>query len=441
MHKSGRKLPKVVIIGRMNVGKSTLFNRLSEDVKSLTLDYEGVTRDFVTDVVCWQDVCFELIDSGGISLKKADDPLTEQVRQIALQLLEDAAAILFVVDGTVGITNQDRELATFLHKLGKSVLLVINKIDSKRAQELQFEFQKFAFKPTYAISAQHGQGIAELLDGLLQVLPKKLPEAVEEKSRLSITLLGKPNVGKSSLMNTLLEQKRVLVAELPGTTREAITDQIRFYKETITITDTPGIRRKRSVEEPLEKLMVKSAFQAVKHSDIILLLVDGSEGTISDQELKLAFYTFEQGKAFILLINKVDLMDEQMHADLENKMSRYRHLFDHIPLLFISCKTQKNVGKVLPLITQVWQRYNHRFSDDELTTFFKDALHRTPLYHTGELLTVWQVKQIRTAPPTLLLRVNRPQWFGQSQLAFFENRMRKQYDLKGVPVAFVVRKS
>jgi GTPase len=437
-----RELPKVVITGRMNVGKSTLFNRLSTNVKSLTMDYEGVTRDFVTDVVCWQDVCFELIDSGGISLKKAEDPLAERVRTIALRLLEDASIILFVVDGTIGISTRDRELAKFLHKLGKPVLLVVNKIDSQRAQEMQYEFEQFGFKQPYFISAQHGQGIAELLDGILEMLPKKLLEAKEEEEpKLTVTLLGKPNVGKSSLLNTLLERERVLVTDMPGTTREAISAQIRFYQENITITDTPGIRRKRAVEEPLEKLMVKSALRAVKNSDIILLLIDGSEGYISDQELKLAFYAFQEGKAFILLINKEDLMDEQMHEALKDQMSRYKHLFDNIPQLYISCKTKKNVGKILPLINEVWQRYNQSFSVDELTTFFKDALHKTPLYHTGQLLKVKQVKQIRTAPPTLLMRVNHPQWFGESQLSFFENRMRKKYELKGIPIIFVVRKS
>lgn len=170
------KLPKVVIVGRTNVGKSTLFNRLSVNVKSLTLDYEGVTRDFVSDVVCWQDVCFTLIDSGGISLKKFEDPLAEHVRHIALSLLNDADCIIFVCDGMVGITAQDQEIARFLHKVGKPVVLVINKIDSHIAQERQYQFKQLGFKETYPLSAQHGTGIAELLEGVLHSLPKKLQE-------------------------------------------------------------------------------------------------------------------------------------------------------------------------------------------------------------------------------------------------------------------------
>lgn len=432
-------MPKVVIVGRTNVGKSTLFNRLSVDVKSITLDYEGVTRDFVSDVVCWQNVCFTLIDSGGISLKKAEDSLAEKVRNVALDLVGDADLVLFVCDGLVGITLQDQDLAGYLHKIGKPVVLVINKVDSQRAQELQYQFQQLGFKETVAVSAQHGTGIAELLDALLRSLPKKLSEVKEEKPRFSMVLIGKPNVGKSSLMNELLERERVLVTDQPGTTREAITEPIRFYQETISVTDTPGIRRKRTIEEPLEKLMVKSAFNAVDHSSIVLLLIDGASGVMSDQELKLTFYALSEGKALIMLINKSDLMDQSMRTQLEDNFEQYSYVLSKIPHLYISCKTKKNIGKIMPLVSTVWQTYNQVFSDEELTMLLKGALQKTPLFHKGEALYVKNVRQVSTAPITLLLRVNKPLWFGQSQLAFFENILRAHYNLLGVPVIFVVR--
>ncbi|MEX0940531.1 MAG: ribosome biogenesis GTPase Der [Candidatus Babeliales bacterium] len=435
-----RKLPKVIIVGRTNVGKSTLFNRLSENVKSLTLDYEGVTRDFMSDVVCWQDVCFNLIDSGGISLKKSEDFFTEHVRQIALNLLDKADLILFVCDGTVGITAQDQELAKFLHKLDKPVFLVVNKIDVHRAQEQQYEFQKLGFKELFPISAQHSIGIGELLETIVQKLPKKMPIEKEEELKASVVLLGKPNVGKSSLMNILLEQERVLVTEQAGTTREAITEPIRFYQETIMLTDTPGIRRKRSVEEPLEKLMVRTAFRAIDRAHIVLLLIDGSEGILSDQELKLAFYTLEQGKALIMLVNKVDLIDEETQRLLDDQFSMYPHLFKKIPRLYISCKSKKNIGKILPLINEVWQRYNQTLDESELSLLFKEALKRTPLYHKKELLILYSVRQTAVRPTTILLKVNQPQWFGESQLAFFDNKLRAKYNLMGVPVRYEVRK-
>ncbi|MGE0206860.1 MAG: ribosome biogenesis GTPase Der [Candidatus Babeliales bacterium] len=433
------KLPQVIIVGRTNVGKSTFFNRLSENVKSLALNYEGVTRDFVKDVICWQDRCFTLLDSGGISLRKSQDPLAEQVRLLGLNLLDQGDVLLFVVDGSAGLTVEDRELAKVLHKTGKPVIIAVNKIDNQQAQANTYDFFQLGFSDVLGISAQHGTGIAEVLDALLAVLPEK-SQSKQEEPTLRVTFIGKPNVGKSSLMNIMLEQERVLVSEIPGTTREAITEPIKFYQETFTLTDTPGIRRKRKVEEPLEKLMVKTSFTAIDNADIVLLLVDGSEGQLSDQELKLAFYAFEQGKALILLINKTDLVDEEIREKFEEQFEFYRQLFKKIPHLFISCKSGKNVGKILPLIKQVWERYNQKISDHTLTMLFKDALHRTPLYHSGELLHVRSVKQISAAPLTLLVKVNHPTWFGPSQLAFFENVMRDQFDLLGVPVVFVLRK-
>ena len=437
---SMHKLPKVIIVGRINVGKSTLFNRLAENVKSLALNYEGVTRDFVKDVVCWQDACFSLIDSGGISLKKSQDPITEKVRQIGLNLLQDADVLLFVVDGTVGLVNEDRDIGNLLHKLNKKVIVVINKTDSLKTQENIYEFDKLDFADTVGISAQHGMGTSDLLDALIAALPKTSITKEIEEPQLRVALIGKPNVGKSSLMNILLDKERVLVSETAGTTREAITEPIKFYQETFALTDTPGIRRKRKVDETLEKMMVKTAFTAVKNADIVLLLIDGSEGRLSDQELKLAFYAFEQGKALILVINKADLIEEEIREKFEEQFKFYQHLFKKIPHIFISCKSQKNVGKVLPLVQQVWQRYSQVLADEKLTTAFKNALHRTPLYHGGQLLHVRHAKQVSKAPPTLLMKVNHPKWFGPSQKAFFDNQIRSHFDLVGVPVMFVFKK-
>lgn len=436
------KLSRVVIVGRTNVGKSTLFNRLSQDVKSLTMDYEGVTRDFLQDEVCWQNRCFELIDSGGISLKKSRDPVTEKVRTLALTLLENAGLILFVCDGRVEPTLDDTNMANYLHKLGKPVILVMNKIDEQHhAYESMSSFARLGFKDTLALSALHGKGISDLLDRIIQLLPKQIEPTIEEKEeKLSIVFLGKPNVGKSSLMNRLLEADRVIVADKPGTTREAITESIKFYQETIMLTDTPGIRRKRAIDEPLEKMMVKTAFTAVDRADIVALLIDGSEGTISDQELKLAFYIFEQGKGLVLLINKADIIDSDQQEGLDDAFSRYHYFFKKVPKLYISCVTGKNIGKIIPLISEVWQRYNQQFSDYELTTLFKQALERTPLFHATMPLKLRRAEQIRVAPIKILLVVNQPAWFGPSQLAFFENILRKEFDLVGAPILFVTRK-
>jgi GTP-binding protein len=431
-------LPKVVIVGRTNVGKSTLFNRLSSGVKSLTLDYEGVTRDFIEDLVCWQSICFELIDSGGISMHKAQDPLAEKVRQIGLNLVHTADLIIFVCDGKVGMVPQDREIATFLHKLNKKVLVVVNKIDTQEFH-LAYEFAQLGFAKQFFISALHGTGIHDILDAIVQEIPKKIVGHKEEAPQYKVVLLGKPNVGKSSLLNLLLEEERALVADQPGTTREAITQKVRFYQETIALTDTPGIRRKRSVTQPIEQMMVKTSFRALENSDIVLLMLDATEGLLSDQELKLAFYAFEHGKALIVLFNKEDMLTEQQKADLSRDLELYHYFFKNIPQLFISCKTKTNVGKILPLVKKVWQRHSQWLNNDQLNWLCLEALRNKPLYHKTERLVVYKVEQVATAPITIILKVNNAQWFGPSQLAFFEHAIRVHYDLIGVPLKLIAR--
>lgn len=242
-------------------------------------------------------------------------------------------------------------------------------------------------------------------------------------------------------MNLLLESERSIVAQEPGTTREPITEQLRFYQETIQLTDTAGIRRKRGVTEELETMMVKTSFKAVERADIVLLMIDGSEAQLSDQVLKLAFYVFENNKALIFLFNKEDITTDENRADLEHEFEKYEFFLKKIPKLYISCKTGKNIGKIIPLVTHVWERYNQTFSDQKITEIFKNALAKTPLYHKESLLILRKAKQIKTAPLIFLLIVNEPAWFGQSQLAFFENVLRKHVDLIGVPVKFIPRKS
>jgi GTP-binding protein len=435
------KLPKVVIVGRANVGKSTLFNRLSVNVKSLTLDFAGVTRDFLSDVITWKGIAFELVDSGGISFKKSQDSLTEKVRMVALSLVEKADLIVFVCDGKVGLLPEDRDINNFLRKHDKDVILAINKIDSHEAQEKSYEFEKLGYDVVVELSAQHGTGSGDLLDEIVKKVATKESNFEEEAPAFSIALIGKPNVGKSSLMNFLLEEERSIVDAHAGTTREAISERLRFYKETIQITDTPGIRRKRGVTELLETLMVKSSFRAVDKADIILLMIEGTEGHLSDQELKLAFYAFEHQKSLALLVNKEDLVTDQQRADFAYDCEKYKHLLKKIPVLTISCKTKKNCGKILPLVQKIWERANQSFSNQELTELFKNALEKTPLYVSSHRLLVRKVKQIRKAPLTFLLLVNEPKWFGDSQLAFFENAMRGQYDLVGVPLTFIPRKT
>ncbi len=432
----------VVIVGRLNVGKSTLFNRISRTVKSITLDYEGVTRDFIKEEVTWRDTRFDLIDSGGIHLRKSQDELFEKIRTKVLQLVDEADVILFMVDGTVGVIPEDREIAKYLHKIGKPVVLVVNKSDSKKTQEHLHEFERLGFQTSVLISAAHGRGIEDLLEAVVSLMPAHISPKAEKEPLYRVMFLGRPNVGKSSLMNALLQEERALVSAIPGTTREAISEQVMFYKEAIEIIDTPGIRRKRAVTGELEPLMVKSAFLALKKSDIIVLLIDGSSHALVHQELKLAFYAFTQHyKALILFVNKHDLVTELSARDLEQNFDAYRFLIKKIPVLSISCKTGKNIGRVLPLIKKVWARHSQTLDDAQLAHLFITSLTKKPLYHKTRLLRIYKVHQLRTAPITIELKVNVPDWFGDSQLAFFENILRSEYDMVGVPVKFVVNKA
>lgn len=432
-------VPTVAIVGRMNVGKSTLFNRLSENVKAMTLDFEGVTRDFLRDTIAWQGRSFDLVDTGGISVKKTSDDLLAKSRAVALSIIEQADILLFVVDGVSGLVSEDRELAQMIRRFNKPVFLVVNKIDSKVAEDNRYEFETLGFDKKCFISASHGKNIIDLLELIVEHLPK--PKLVEvNEPAYKVMLLGKPNVGKSSLMNLLLQKERAIVSAEAGTTREALADTVTFYQEDIQLADTPGVRRMRSVTAPIEELMVQSTMRALKDSDIVLLLVDGSSEHLVDQELKLAFYAFEsQYKALMILYNKADLVEEDKKAQLEHDIEGYDFFLKKIPSLSISCKTGKNIGKILPTVNELWKRYSRTFHQNELTQLFKEASIAKPLYHNKNLLVFYSAHQVSTAPITIVMHVNVPDWFGPSQVAYFERILRSAYDVRGVPIKFIIR--
>ena len=435
------KLARVVIVGRTNVGKSTLFNRLSKGTKSLTLDQEGVTRDVVKNAVAWKGRMFTLADTGGISLRKTNDIIIGKTRQKALRMMDEADLLLFVCDGKIGVLQEDREISKHLHKAGKRVVLLVNKSDVAITQENVHEFDRLGHRTLLTISAQHGTGTSDLLDEIVHALPHK-PEKEETKdSKCNVVLLGKPNVGKSSLMNLLLKKDRSIVTDQPGTTREAISEDLTFHQEDLLLTDTAGVRRKRRVNEKLETLMVRSTLHAVEDADVVLLLLDASEARLSDQELKLAFYAFEkQHKALILVFNKQDLTTEDTKQFLAHSLEMYEYFLKKVETISISCESQKNIGKILPLVNKVRQRHAQTIADEELSALFKGFLKKKPLFHKTNKLIVYKAEQVKSSPIAIVLTVNHPEWFGQSQLAFFENLLRRNADLKGVPIRFFTRK-
>ena len=268
-----------------------------------------------------------------------------------------------------------------------------------------------------------------------------LEEYTEEpEAAIKMVILGKPNVGKSSLMNLLSQEERAIVSPVAGTTREAVGQKIAFYHQDLLLTDTPGIRRKRKIDETLETMMVKSAFRAVDDADVVLLLIDASEHAIADQELKLAFYVFEHYKSLIILFNKDDLSDEGIKKDMDFSLSVYKYFLKKVPQMHISCKTGKNIGKVLPLVKQVHERAMQKFSDDDLTMLFKEALRHKPLYHNQQIVSFKRIKQIAVNPVTIVIITETPDWFGSTQLGFFDNILRAEHELLGAPVKFLTRR-
>lgn len=440
---SKREYPQIILIGRTNVGKSTIFNRLANDAKSIVFDFHGVTRDLIKDVVSWQGKTFELVDTGGLAFSKTQDFLVQQTRLRAQSALQEKsiAAVLFICDGSVGVLPEDRLIAQLLHKMSLPVILVINKADTGAFLEHEHEFKQLGFNSIIVISALHNRNTVDMLEAIVAALPAETP-GIEEQDSFRVVLLGKPNVGKSSLLNALLKKDRAIVSPVPGTTREPISEAIRFYQQDIVLTDTAGVRKKNAVDDPLELLMTKSTLHAVKNAAIVILMIDAAQGQLSDQEMKLAFYAFEkEQKALIIVFNKKDLVvkDDYAKERLSSDLKEYDFLMKRIEQVSISCLTNQNVGLILPLVQKIKDKLVLQFSINDLTVLFKEALEKKPLYKNGNRLIVYRAQQIKSNPHIIALYVNNPLYFGKSQLTYFENVMRDAYDLKGVPLIFVVR--
>jgi GTP-binding protein len=390
----------------------------------------------------WNGVAFNLVDTGGISLVTKQDYISEQIYKKAEQAISEAAAILLVCDIQVGITQEDKRIARKLLKLQSDkckIFLVVNKVENDYTRLRLYEFEQLGFNKIFGVSSHHSLGVGDLLDEVVTVLSAATPDFAQGPLIPRITLVGRPNAGKSSLINRLTNEDFAIVSPIEGTTREALHKKINFNKAIFELVDTAGIRRQRTVEEGLETMMVKNSLQAIRNAHMVLLLMDASEPHLSAQVLKLAEYAFDNGSALILLVNKLDLFTPEMLAELDNSMLEYEFIMKKIEVMKISCLDGKNINKILPLVEAVWERYETKLSDIFLTDLFKQALLKAPLYKNGKILTFYKAIQVGSAPMRIDLVVRNPELFGQNQISFYENVLRKTLNLKSVPIIFNMR--
>ena len=448
-------IPVVAIVGRPNVGKSTLFNRLAGERLAIVDDTPGTTRDRLFANGLWNGVNFHIIDTGGIDPSgDKKDPLSvgsadyiEQICQQALLAVRDADAVLFLTSAIDGLTPADEEIAQILRKHqtrqdGQAlppILLVVNKADNADLREQNAEFYKLGLGDPYPISGLHGTGIGDLLDALVNVMPKK--DKNEEDLSIKIAIVGKPNVGKSSLLNRLAGEERAIVSPIAGTTRDAIDSQIIFDGKTITLIDTAGVRKRGSIIPGVEKFSVIRTMQAIERCDVALLLIDATN-EISAQDLHIAGFIKDAWKSTVVLVNKWDAIEKDSYTMLEfgKRLRQSLDFMDYVPILYISAKTGQRVDQVLPQALKVNEERQVRITTSQLNHILMNAQDQhAPTSRSGDILKIYYGTEVKTDPPTFLLHVNHPELAHFTYLRYLENRLREQYPFTGTPIHFVLR--
>lgn len=452
--------PMVVIVGRPNVGKSTLFNRLAEARLAVVDDIPGTTRDRLVAEAEWNGIPFLIVDTGGIDPTQAtrgQQPLSlgsadyiAQIRSQAEIAIREADVVLFMVDVESGVTPADQEVAQILRqnqverdgKRHPPVILVVNKADSAERRAQAVQFYELGMGEPHPISALHGSGTGDLLDVLVAHLPAPTAaESTEEAERVKIAIVGKPNAGKSSLLNRLLGEERAIVSPLPGTTRDAVDTHLTYQGIPITLIDTAGIRRRGRIEPGVEKYSVLRALNAIRRADVVLLVIDATSG-ITAQDTHIAGFILDAWKSAVILVNKWDLVEKDAHTmDLYTQRLRYElNFMDYAPLLFISARTGQRVERVLPTALQVQEERLVRLPTSQLNQVFQKAQEEhPPPSRGGRPFKIYYATQVRSDPPTFLLYVNDPELAHFSYLRYLENRLRQAHPFLGTPIRLVLR--
>jgi len=431
--------PLVAIVGRPNVGKSTLFNRLIGHRVAIVEDTPGVTRDRIYGDAEWLNYSFTLIDTGGIE-PASEDTIAVQMRRQAELAIETCDVILFIVDGREGMTSADEEVAAMLRKSAKPVVLGVNKVDAQKFQDAMYEFYSLGLGDPITISASQGLGLGDLLDEVVRDFPEDLES--EEEERINIAVVGRPNVGKSSLVNALLGEERSIVSNIPGTTRDSIDTPFTRNGRQYTLVDTAGIRRKRAIEdESIERYSVIRSLAAVRRADVVLIVCDASQG-LSEQDVRIAGYAHEEGKASVLIVNKWDLIEKDTHTmdKFKKDLAVDLAFMTYVPMLFTSALTGQRIHKVLEYVDNVYEQSCRRIPTGALNDILGEAIMVTePPSDKGRRLKLYYATQPATQPPTFVIFVNDSNLVHFSYQRYLENYFRKSFGLEGTPLRLIFR--
>lgn len=431
--------PTVAIVGRPNVGKSSLFNRLVGHDVSIIEDTPGVTRDRVYADCEWCGKTFTLIDTGGLELKSEDTMwknIKEQV-EIALQV---AQCIVYVVDGKTGLTTDDELVGSYLRKSNLPIILAVNKIDNQ-SNDNSYEFYNLGFGTPIAVSASQSKGLGDLLDAIIDKIETS-PETDSEES-LKIAIIGKPNAGKSSIVNRIINEDKLIVSDIAGTTRDAIDTKIKINNKNYTIIDTAGMRKKKQINENIEKYSVARSLLAIKRADVVCIIVDVNEG-VSDQDIKIIGHTYNEGKPLAVILNKWDLVnkDDKLAAKIETEIAEKIKFMSKIKTVFASAKTSQRINKIIPLCEEIYENSIRRIKTGVLNdVIFESTRINEPPKKNGKKLKIYFTTQVSIHPPTFVIKVNDPELVHFSYERYLENVLRTNFNFEGTPIRIYIRKN